>query len=720
MFPGKFCVQVRKMQGEPDRGQHIWAVGGGKGGIGKSLIASNFAIVLASLGKNVVAVDLDLGNANMHTCLGVRYPQKTLGDFLSGKVHDLNEIILDTSLYNLKFIGGSGGIMGSANPWYAQKLKLLRYLENLHVDHIVLDLGAGTSYNIIDFFLGATDHLLITTPEMTSIQSVYNFVRICMFRKLRSIFHKNSNAWSIVEKAIVPASDGQILKMDALLDSINGVAPESVDDFRKFQKSFRPSLIMNMILKNEEAKLGMGLTEVIKRYLDINVDYPGSIVFDKIIRKSLDSETPLIMGNPKAHPSQDIITASSKIIGNNSNDGMIRNMIDREISRTSKLYRRRIIESRKMDVDPSIYVIDKVKTFKQAEPEDRDFDTFFNIKAGTWSKIAIDIGTSNTRIYVKGRGIVLNEPSLMSIEESTEKVVALGHDAKAMLGRSHSGIKIIAPMDSGVISDYTDVRKLIREFIRYAKQSTILIRPGIILTIQLGLTSVERKAVQEFVGVLGARDVNLVYEPFAAAVGAGLPVDVPKASMLVNIGGGATSAVVISISGIVSQASRRTGSKAIDTSIIRYLRDSHSFLIGGQTAEWIKINFAQARKIKRDKRFMVRGQDIALGVPKTISISTAEIREAIEKPVNDILKVIQQLLEHVPPELSGDLVDRGMTLTGGGALLHGFDQLITDMTGIKVRIAPNAQTAAVEGSGRMLDDFKFYNKFFVNAEGKNK
>ncbi|MBT4482588.1 MAG: P-loop NTPase, partial [Candidatus Latescibacteria bacterium] len=193
------------MQGEPDRGQHIWAVGGGKGGIGKSLIASNFAIVLASLGKNVVAVDLDLGNANMHTCLGVRYPQKTLGDFLSGKVHDLNEIILDTSLYNLKFIGGSGGIMGSANPWYAQKLKLLRYLENLHVDHIVLDLGAGTSYNIIDFFLGATDHLLITTPEMTSIQSVYNFVRICMFRKLRSIFHKNSNAWSIVEKAIVAA-----------------------------------------------------------------------------------------------------------------------------------------------------------------------------------------------------------------------------------------------------------------------------------------------------------------------------------------------------------------------------------------------------------------------------------------------------------------------------------------------------------------------------------
>ena len=625
-----------------NRGQHIWAVGGGKGGVGKSLIASNFAIVLASLGNNVVAVDLDLGNANMHTCLGIRYPQKTLVDFLNGNVQELNEIILDTSMYNLKFISGSGGIMGSANLWHAQKLKLLRYLEKLHVDHIVLDIGAGTSYNTIDFFLSATDYILISTPETTSIQSVYNFVRICLFRKLHFIFHKHDHVWSIVEKAKVPEPDGKIMRIQDLLDSIKKVAPESIDEFKEFQKSFRPYLIMNMIMKKDETKLGTGLKEVIKRYLDIDIEYAGGIAFDKIVRKSVISEIPFIINAPKSRPTRDLFATIPIILGNDSSKNTIKQMTEREIRRASKSYSSRIVESHKMDVDPSIYVVDKVKNYESSE--EKGFTGFFNLRASTWSKIAIDIGTTTTLIYVKGRGIILNEPTIMSIDENTGKVVALGYDAKAMLGRSHSGIKIVSPLESGAISDYTDVKKLLQEFIKRTKRSTILIRPGVVLTIPMGLTSVERKAVHEFIGELGAREIHLVYEPFAAAIGAGLPVDVPKASMLVNIGGGSISAVVISISGIVNQASERIGSKAVDNAIIRYLRDRHNFNIGGQTAEWIKINFAQAKKTTRDKKFFIRGQDLKNRIPKTLTIGTDEISEAVRKPLKDMLRVIQHLL----------------------------------------------------------------------------
>ena len=365
-----------------------------------------------------------------------------------------------------------------------------------------------------------------------------------------------------------------------------------------------------------------------------------------------------------------------------------------------------------MDVDPSIYAVDKIKTVEPSETEDHFH--FFNLIPPTWSKIAIDLGTSSTVIYVKGRGIILNEPSLMSVEESSGKIVALGLEAKAMTGRAHSGIKVISPIESGVIADYTDVKNMVQEFIKRAKKTILLLRPGVVLTIQPSLTSVEKRAFNEFVKELGAREVHLVYEPLAAAIGAGLPVDVPKASMVVNMGGGSITAIVMSISGIVAMASERIGGKDIDAVILRYLRDQHNFYIGTQMSEWIKINFGQAMKIQRDRRFTVRGQDIALGIPHTRTISTKEIREAIAKPVSRMLKVILDLLEKVPPELSGDLVDRGMTLTGGGAYLKGFDRLITKRTGIKVQIAPNARTATIEGAGRMLDDFDIYRRFFVD------
>ena len=692
--------------------KRIWAVGGGKGGVGKSLIATNLSVVLANLGANVVAADLDLGNANMHSYFGIRYPRRTLVDFINGSVQDLNEILLDTSIFNLKFISGSGGILGSANPGYTQKLKLMRYLERLQVDHVVLDLGAGTSYNTIDFFLGATDHIIVTTPETPSIQSAYNFIRICIFRTLYTMTAKTPRTRTILEKAKVPYSDGRVLSIHELLNELERAEPGSTAEFTAFQRSFKPHLIVNMVLKSEEARVGWGICEVVKRYLDVEVSYAGSISFDKIIRESVAREIPYIVNSPNSRPSTEFYSLTAKML-NGSDYDTLKEIVQREIRRTGKTYTSRVIQAHAMKVDPAIYLADRMREVET--PEKPDSRGPLPFRSGAWSKIAIDLGTANTRIFVRGRGVILSEPSLMSIEENTGKIVAIGRDSKAMLGRSHSGISIIAPLESGAISDYVDVKRMVNEFIRIAKRSAILIRPGVVLTIPPKLTNVERRAVKEFVKELGAREIHLVYEPLAAAIGAGLPVDIPSASMVVSIGAGSVSAAVISISGIVCIASERAGGNALDTAIARYLRERHNFSIGNQTAEWVKITYGQAAKTGRDHRFEIRGQDLSRSIPKILTVSTAEVREAIARPVAGMMKVLMSLLEKVPPELSGDLVDRGMTLTGGGALLDGFPALITAHTGIRVRIAPNALTAAVEGAGRMLDDFSLYRKFFTEA-----
>ncbi len=692
--------------------KRIWAIGGGKGGVGKSLVATNLAVVLANLGSKVVAVDLDLGNANMHTYFGIRYPRNTLIDFINGHVQDLNEILLDTSIYNLKFISGAGGILGLANPGHTQKLKLIRYLERLQVDHIVLDLGAGTAYNTIDFFLGATHHVIVTTPETPSVQSAYNFIRICMFRSLYSTMARTAATRDALERAKIPTADGKVVGMRDLVAELERTEPGSTDEFRAFQHSFAPFLVLNMVLKNEETRVGWGIREVVKRYLDVDVNFVGSISFDKVIRESVANEVPYIINAPNARPSGEFYSLTSKMMDGADHESL-REILHREARRTGKTYSTRVIQSRTMAVDPSIYLADRIRDAET--PDRRELPGAILLRSGTWSKIAIDLGTANTRICVRGRGVILNEPSLMSIDETSGKIVAIGRDAKAMLGRSHSGISIVGPMESGAISDYTDVKRMVNEFIRIAKRSTILIRPGVVLTIPPKLTNVERRAVQEFVKELGAREIHLVYEPLAAAIGAGLPVDIPSASMIVSIGAGSISAAVISISGIVCLASERFGGNSVDTAIIRHLRERHNFSIGNQTAEWIKINYGNVVKTGRDRRFDIRGQDLARSIPRMLTVSTAEIREAISRPIVGMIKVLMSLLEKVPPELSGDLVDRGMTLTGGGSLLEGLGTLITTHTGVRTRIAPNALTAAVEGAGRMLEDFTLYRKFFVEA-----
>ncbi len=693
-------------------GQRIWAVGGGKGGVGKSLVAANLAVVLANLGGKVIAVDLDLGNANMHTYLGIRYPRRTIVDFFSGSAQDLHELLTDTSLYNLKFISGSSGIVGSANLGHAQKLKLIRYLDRLRVDHIILDLGAGTSYNTIDFFLGATDHIIVTTPETPALQSAYNFTRICVFRQLYTSASQSLPARNILERAKIPTPSGKVPSIADIVAEMERDAPEIAQNFHEFQRRFRPSLVVNMLLKDEESRVGRGIRDLVKRFLDIELDYAGGISFDKVIRESVTAEIPYILNHPNAKPSSEFCSAAARLLRDGDPD-RISEIVQRELRRTGKAYADRVVQSRNMDVDPSVYLADRVRN---GAPEERkESSGLFAFKSGSWSRIAIDLGTCGTRLFVKGRGIILNEPSLLSLDEGSGKVVAVGHDAKAMLGRSHSGISVIAPLECGAISDYTDVKRMVNEFIRIAKRSAILIRPGVIITVPPKLTPVEKRAVREFIKDLGAREIHLVYEPMAAAIGVGMPVDIPSASMVVNIGAGSVSTAIISTGGIVAMASERSGGNAIDSAIVRYLRDRHNFSIGNQTAEWVKIHFGQALKTERDRRIEIRGQDLSRSIPGILTIGTAEIREAISRPVEEIVRVTLRLLERVPPELSADLVDRGMTLTGGGAHLSGLDLLIRERTGIPVRVAPNALTAAVEGAGRMLENFSLYRKFFVET-----
>jgi rod shape-determining protein MreB len=405
------------------------------------------------------------------------------------------------------------------------------------------------------------------------------------------------------------------------------------------------------------------------------------------------------------------MTLAESLLSNSTQRSLVQETLRREIPNFGRSYQQRVIEPQRRNVDPSVDAAVRIQDAVVAEKNESR--TTWNFAANSWSKIAIDLGTSYTRIFVNGRGIILNEPSLICLEENTGKIIALGLEAKSMAGRAHSGINILSPLESSAITDYTDVKRMVMEFIRQAKRSAILIRPGVILTIQPGLTSLEKRAFLDFIKELGAREVHLVYQPLAAAIGAGLPVDVPRANMVVNIGGGSITAIVISVSGIVAMASDKVGGKMLDTHLIRYLRENHNFCIGDQTAEWIKINHGQAIKTGRDYKIEIRGQDIIMGIPDTLSVSTSEIRDALAKPVARMIDVIRDLLERVPPELSADLVDRGMTLTGGGSLLAGLDSLIKEKTGISTRIAPNALTATVEGAGRMLSDFQSFNRFFV-------
>ncbi|NPU83121.1 MAG: rod shape-determining protein [Syntrophaceae bacterium] len=331
----------------------------------------------------------------------------------------------------------------------------------------------------------------------------------------------------------------------------------------------------------------------------------------------------------------------------------------------------------------------------------------FDFILGKFSNdLAIDLGTANTLVYVKGEGIVLSEPSVVAVHRDargTKKVLAVGTDAKKMLGRTPGNIEAVRPLRDGVIADFDITEVMLRHFIQRVHNRRTLIRPRIIVSIPSGITQVERRAVRETVESAGAREVYLIEEPMAAAIGAGLPIMDPISSMVVDIGGGTTEVAVISLAGIVYAKSVRCAGDRIDEEIVQYLKRKYSLLIGERSGEIIKTTIGSAFPDNEIRKVDVKGRDLISGIPKIIEVNSEEIREAIMEPISLIVDAVKDALENAPPELAGDIVDRGITLTGGGALLRNLDLLLKEETGLPVTVAEDPLSTVVRGAGMALD-----------------
>ena len=320
--------------------------------------------------------------------------------------------------------------------------------------------------------------------------------------------------------------------------------------------------------------------------------------------------------------------------------------------------------------------------------------------------LAIDLGTANTLVYVRGKGIILNEPSVVAVHKDSrgvKKVLAVGNEAKSMLGRTPGNIVAIRPLRDGVIADFDITEAMLKHFILSVHNRKSLVRPRIIVSVPSGITQVERRAVRETVESAGAREVYLIEEPMAAAIGAGLPIAEPTSSMVVDIGGGTTEVAVISLAGVVYAKSARAAGDRIDEEIVQYMKRKYSLLIGERTSEIIKTEIGCAYPLNEIRTMEVKGRDLISGIPKTIETSSEEIREAIMEPVTLVVDAIKDALENAPPELAGDIVYRGIVLTGGGALLKNIDVLIREETGLPITIADDPLSAVARGAGMALD-----------------
>ena len=330
--------------------------------------------------------------------------------------------------------------------------------------------------------------------------------------------------------------------------------------------------------------------------------------------------------------------------------------------------------------------------------------------------IAIDLGTANTLVYVKGKGIVLNEPSVVAVEQSTNTVLAVGREAKEMLGRTPSGIDAIRPLKDGVIADFERTEELLRKFIHKVLQNRrFLVRPRIIVSVPSGITEVEKRAVRDSAEHAGAREVFLVAEPIAAAIGVGLPVDKPTGNMVIDIGGGTTEIAVITLNGIVTDTSIRVGGDKMDDAIVQYIKRQYNLFIGEQTAEQIKIKIGSAYPLAEEMEVEIKGRDLIGGIPKTITVSSEEIRQTLQEPVSAIVDAVRESLEKTPPELASDIVDRGIVMTGGGSLLRGLGDLLHSETHLPIRVAEDALLCVVLGSGRILDDLENFQKVMMKS-----
>jgi rod shape-determining protein MreB and related proteins len=328
------------------------------------------------------------------------------------------------------------------------------------------------------------------------------------------------------------------------------------------------------------------------------------------------------------------------------------------------------------------------------------------------SDIAIDLGTANTLIYIKGKGIVLNEPSIVAFDKNSKRIIALGNKAKEMQGREHKDIRVTRPMRDGVIADFEIAEGMIRAFIKRVR-SGVLSSRRVVMAVPSGVTEVEKRAVRDSAEHAGAKEVHLIAEPMAAAIGIGIEVDAPVGNMIIDIGGGTTEIAVIALSGIVNEESIRVAGDEMNYAIMQFFKRNHNILIGERTAEAIKCEVGSAVPLKEELTIQVKGRDLVGGIPKTTEVSSVEIREALNEAVVQIIDAVRQTLERTPPELSADILDRGVMLTGGGALLKGLDERIKMETNLPVHVAENPLLAVVNGTGRVIDNLNDYSKVLI-------
>ena len=324
--------------------------------------------------------------------------------------------------------------------------------------------------------------------------------------------------------------------------------------------------------------------------------------------------------------------------------------------------------------------------------------------------IGIDLGTANTLVYARDKGVVLREPSVVAINNETREVIAVGNEAKRMLGRTPMNISALRPMKDGVIADFEITEAMLRYFIQKVNNTMRFVPPRVVVAVPSGITEVERRAVKESAIHAGAREVRLLQEPVAAAIGVGLPIDEPTANMIVDIGGGTTEVAIISLSGVVYSKSIRVGGDELDAAIVNYMKRAYNLMIGDRSAEEIKMKVGSAAPLDEELTMEVKGRDSVAGLPKTLHISSQEIREALADTINSITELVRNALERCPPELSADLVDRGFILAGGGAMIRNLDRLLSDATGLPVFVAEDPLSAVANGTGVVLQNLHWLMK----------
>jgi rod shape-determining protein MreB and related proteins len=329
--------------------------------------------------------------------------------------------------------------------------------------------------------------------------------------------------------------------------------------------------------------------------------------------------------------------------------------------------------------------------------------------------MAVDLGTANTLVYVRGRGIVLNEPSVVAINTRNGAILAVGSEAKRMIGRTPGHIMAIRPLKDGVIADFDVTEKMLRYFIQAVHKRRFLAKPRVVVCVPSGITGVEQRAVEEASIQAGARAAYIIEEPMAAAIGAGLPVHEPAGNMVVDIGGGTTEVAVISLGGIVTSQSIRIGGDELDDSIISYIKKEYSLMLGERTAEEIKMAIGSAFPLPDEPHAEIRGRDLVSGLPKTIIVSADEIRRAIEEPVNAIIDAVKNTLDKTPPELAADIMDKGIVLTGGGGMLKGLDERLKHETGMPIHTTDNPLDSVAIGSGKCLEEFEALKKVLISS-----